>query len=85
LWAQKVEVAVKMDKIKSLPVIKVIKALEKIGFQQIRQRGSHLFMRHPDGRTTIITVHPCEDIGKGMNGLPWFEHFDNNIISFAKV
>ena len=23
-------------------------------------------MRHPDGRTTIITVHPGEDIGKGM-------------------
>jgi len=23
-------------------------------------------MRHPDGRTTIIAVHPSEDIGKGM-------------------
>ncbi len=23
-------------------------------------------MRHSDGRTTIITVHPGEDIGKGM-------------------
>jgi predicted RNA binding protein YcfA (HicA-like mRNA interferase family) len=46
-----------MDKIKPLPAKKVIKALEKIGFQQIRQKGSHLFMRHPDGKTTIITVH----------------------------
>ncbi len=55
-----------MDKINHLPVKKVIKALEKIGFQQIRQKGSHLFMRHPDGRTTLITVHPGEDIGKGM-------------------
>lgn len=54
-----------MDKINPLPAKKVIKALEKIGFQQIRQ-GSHLFMRHPDGRTTLITVHPGEDIGKGM-------------------
>jgi predicted RNA binding protein YcfA (HicA-like mRNA interferase family) len=42
-----------MDKIKPLPASRVIKALEKIGFQQIRQKGSHLFMRHPDGRTTI--------------------------------
>ena len=49
-----------------MPVKKVIKALEKIGFQRIRQKGSHLFMRHTDGRTTIITVHPGEDIGKGM-------------------
>lgn len=55
-----------MDSIKPLPVHKVIKVLENIGFQRIRQKGSHLFMRHPDGRTTIITVHPGEEIGKGM-------------------
>jgi len=23
-------------------------------------------MRHPDGRTTLIAVHPSEDIGKGL-------------------
>ena len=55
-----------MDKINPLTPKKVIKALEKIGFAQVRQKGSHLFMRHPDGRTTLITVHPGEDIGKGM-------------------
>jgi len=55
-----------MDKIKTLPPQKVIKALEKIGFKRIRQKGGHLFMRHPDGRTTLITVHPGEDIGKGL-------------------
>jgi len=55
-----------MDRIIPLPVKKVIKVLEKIGFVQIRHKGSHLFMRHPDGRTTLITVHPREDIGKGM-------------------
>ncbi|MFY1110709.1 MAG: type II toxin-antitoxin system HicA family toxin [Methanosarcinaceae archaeon] len=55
-----------MSKICSLPNKKVIKALENLGFEQIRQKGSHLFMRHPDGRTTIIPVHPTEKIGKGM-------------------
>ena len=55
-----------MDKINPLPAKRVIKALEEIGFQQIRQKVSHLFMRQPDGRTTLITVHPGEDIGKGM-------------------
>ena len=55
-----------MDKITPLPAMKVLKALGKMGFQQIRQKGSHLFMRHPDGRTTIIAVHPGEDIGKGI-------------------
>jgi len=55
-----------IDAIKPLPARKVIKALENIGFRQIRQKGSHLFMRHPDGRTTLITIHPGEKIGKGM-------------------
>jgi len=55
-----------IDAIKPLPSRKVIRALENIGFQKIRQKGSHLFMRHPDGRTTLITIHPGEKIGKGM-------------------
>jgi len=55
-----------IDAINPLPARKVIKALENIGFRQIRQKGSHLFMRHPDVRTTLITIHPGEKIGKGM-------------------
>jgi predicted RNA binding protein YcfA (HicA-like mRNA interferase family) len=52
--------------IKPLPARKVIRALENIGFRQIRQKGSHLFMRHPDGRTTLIPIHHEEKIGRGM-------------------
>ncbi|MBP1908376.1 type II toxin-antitoxin system HicA family toxin [Methanolobus bombayensis] len=55
-----------MTEIKPLPAKKVIKALEKLGFEQLRQKGSHLFMRHPDGRTTIIPIHSKKDIGKGL-------------------
>jgi predicted RNA binding protein YcfA (HicA-like mRNA interferase family) len=44
----------------------VIKALAKIGFQPVRQRGSHLIMKHPDGRSTVIPVHPGEELGRGM-------------------
>ena len=55
-----------IDAIKPLPARKVIRALENIGFRQIRQKGSHLFMGHPDGRTTLITIHPGEKIGKGL-------------------
>jgi predicted RNA binding protein YcfA (HicA-like mRNA interferase family) len=32
-----------MSRIASLPAKKVVKALEKIGFEQIRQRGSTYF------------------------------------------
>jgi len=55
-----------IDAIKPLPARKVVRALENIGFRQIRQKGSHLFMQHPDGRTTLIPIHPGEKIGKGL-------------------
>ena len=45
---------------------KVVKALNKIGFQSVRQKGSHLFMRHPDGRSTVIPIHPGEELGRGI-------------------
>lgn len=53
-------------KLKPLPPRTIIKALTKIGFQTVRQKGSHLFMEHPDGRTTLISVHKGEDLGRGM-------------------
>jgi predicted RNA binding protein YcfA (HicA-like mRNA interferase family) len=55
-----------MSKILPLPAKKVVKALENIGFEQIRQKSGHLFLRHPDGRTTVVPTHPTEKIGLGM-------------------
>jgi len=28
-----------------------------IGFEKIRQKGSHVFYKHPDGRTTTVPHH----------------------------
>jgi predicted RNA binding protein YcfA (HicA-like mRNA interferase family) len=53
-------------KLKPLPANRVIKILTKIGFQIARQRGSHVFLRHPDGRTTVVPVHKGEVIGRGL-------------------
>ncbi|MEE8423940.1 MAG: type II toxin-antitoxin system HicA family toxin [Thermodesulfobacteriota bacterium] len=53
-------------KLKPLSSNKVIKTLEKMRFQKVRQKGSHIFMRHPDGRTTLVPVHKGEDIGRGL-------------------
>jgi predicted RNA binding protein YcfA (HicA-like mRNA interferase family) len=44
----------------------LIKALAMIGFQPVRQRGSHIIMKHPDGRSTVIPVHPGEELGRGI-------------------
>ncbi|MGB2611944.1 MAG: type II toxin-antitoxin system HicA family toxin [Isosphaeraceae bacterium] len=34
----------------------------------IRTRSSHHFMRHPDGRTTVVPIHAGETIGPGLMG-----------------
>ncbi len=43
----------------------VVKVLEKLGFQLIRQSGSHATYRHSDGRWTIVSIHPGKIIPKG--------------------
>ena len=44
----------------------VIKALRKTGFEDIRSKGSHHFLRHHDGRCTVVPVHAGETIGSGL-------------------
>ncbi|MDD5309872.1 MAG: type II toxin-antitoxin system HicA family toxin [Deltaproteobacteria bacterium] len=40
--------------------------LEGVGFKKIRQRGSHVFVAHPDGRTIVVPGHRGEDLGRGL-------------------
>ncbi|MBU4367081.1 MAG: type II toxin-antitoxin system HicA family toxin, partial [Verrucomicrobia bacterium] len=35
-------------------------------FDLIRIKGSHHFLRHPDGRCTVVPVHRGETIGRGL-------------------
>lgn len=44
----------------------VIKSLKKHGFVVVRQKGSHVRLRHEDGRVTSVPNHPGQDIGKGL-------------------
>jgi predicted RNA binding protein YcfA (HicA-like mRNA interferase family) len=49
----------------SLPVLKpreVVALLERLGFVEVRQRGSHRQYRHPDGRGTTVPFHGSRDI-----------------------
>jgi predicted RNA binding protein YcfA (HicA-like mRNA interferase family) len=36
--------------------------LERMGFAAVRQKGSHVQYRHPDGRTTTVPFHAGRDI-----------------------
>ena len=42
------------------------KILEKIGFEKVYGKGSHIRFKHPDGTTTVIPVHSNEEIGVGL-------------------
>lgn len=55
-----------MAKLPLLSASKIIKILQKMGFEVIRQEGSHIFLRHPDGRTTVIPNHPGEEVDRGL-------------------
>jgi predicted RNA binding protein YcfA (HicA-like mRNA interferase family) len=44
---------------------RLIRALGRIGFVVFRQRGSHVTLRHPDGRLVIVPLHNFP-LKKGM-------------------
>ena len=44
----------------------VVRILQRMGFQVIRTRGSHIFLGHEDGRVTTVPVHSGETIGPGL-------------------
>jgi predicted RNA binding protein YcfA (HicA-like mRNA interferase family) len=41
-------------------------ALRRAGFVVLRVKGSHHFLRHPDGRRTVVPIHVGETIGPGL-------------------
>ena len=55
-----------MAKLPRLDAIQLSKILKKLGFKFIRQRGSHMFFKHTDGRTTVVPYHSKERIGPGL-------------------
>ena len=55
-----------MTRLPSLTGEKIIKALGKAGFEVFRQRGSHVYLKHPDGRSTVVPLHKGESVGRGL-------------------
>ena len=55
-----------MSKLPVLTGEELIKVLEKMGFEKVRQKGSHVRLKHPDGRVTTVPIHKGRDIPKGL-------------------
>jgi predicted RNA binding protein YcfA (HicA-like mRNA interferase family) len=51
-----------------LPILKparLVRLIEKKGFEKVRQSGSHAIFKHSDGRWTSVPIHR-RTIGKGL-------------------
>ncbi len=55
-----------MPRLPRLKGKQIIAALKEAGFTVLRIKGSHHFMRHSDGRATVVPVHAGEVIGVGL-------------------
>jgi predicted RNA binding protein YcfA (HicA-like mRNA interferase family) len=42
------------------------KILRQLGFAAVRQKGSHVFYRHADGRTTTLPNHGNRDLARPL-------------------
>ncbi len=52
-----------------LPIInskKFEKILFELGFLYVRQKGSHMYYKHPDGMYTTLPHHPGRDVGRPL-------------------
>ena len=44
----------------------LLAALRKVGFSVVRSKGSHHFIRHSDGKSTVVPMHSGETLGPGI-------------------
>jgi predicted RNA binding protein YcfA (HicA-like mRNA interferase family) len=55
-----------MSKLPLITAKELIKTLLVLGFELKRQKGSHKFFQHKDGRTTVVPDHGSEQIDRGL-------------------
>ena len=55
-----------MSRLPRVPGEQIVRALHRAGFREIRRRGSHVILQHPDGRMTVVPLHRGEEIGPGL-------------------
>jgi len=55
-----------VSRLRAVESAELVRALEKAGFERTRQRGSHVRMRHPDGRVVTVPLHLGHVIGRGL-------------------
>ena len=55
-----------MPKLSPIRARKLIAILEKLDFEKVHQKGSHVRMKRSDGRKTSVPIHSGEKVGVGL-------------------
>ena len=55
-----------MAKLPKISGKELCKIIEKLGFERIYGKGSHVRFKHIDGRRTVVPVHGNEELGIGL-------------------
>ena len=56
-----------MPKLPSIPALKAIKCFEEIGYEVVRQRGSHIRLHHKiDKNKKPLTIPRHKTLGRGL-------------------
>lgn len=55
-----------MSKLKLINAKEMEKLLLRLGFEKVRQKGSHVFYRHPDGRVTTVPHHKAKLLARPL-------------------
>ena len=53
-----------MTRLPPLKAREVVKGLQSLGFEKVRQKGSHAIFHHPDCRRAPVPIHPAETISR---------------------
>jgi predicted RNA binding protein YcfA (HicA-like mRNA interferase family) len=51
-----------MTRIPALRASEIVRALQRLGFEFVRQRGSHIRLRHPEGRLASVPEHGSREL-----------------------
>ena len=55
-----------MSKLKLINAKQMEKMLLRLGFEKVRQKGSHAFYRHSDGRVTTVPHHKARVLARPL-------------------